>query len=472
MESNKQVNSNADELTKDKELEEIKANIKVELSSDYYEAFITIECDFHEIKINREDIMEALNKKNVVYGLKVEVIDDIIQNPREVERLSIAEGDRHENGIDGKIEYHFDVDKKTKPKLLEDGTVDHKELDYILKADEGQILAEKILPIDSKDGKTVTDRVIKGRPGKYFEFKSGKNVAASDDGKYLCAAKSGVIEFENNRISLIEVLEINDNVGVSTGNITFEGKVVVRGNVETGYTINSKDEVEIFGVVEGAEVIAKNIIVHKGIHNSARITCEDNLVCKFMESCYAKVKGDIICDAIIHCDIKCFGKIMASGKKGLILGGNLSVRKEIIAKTIGSQIGSPTRIVLGIDEDLLREIKETKKLIEETKVDLKKINQAIDLVQGKKSKDPKREGFLSKYLEARNKYDETIKNLERKIKNLYSHFESLKNSKISSGQIYAGTAIRINNTHYIVKNPLVNVKLSEQDGEIVISPLV
>ncbi|SHJ91228.1 DUF342 domain-containing protein [Paramaledivibacter caminithermalis] len=449
--------------------EESTIDINIELSSDYYEAFITIQCEDDEI-INKEDIINELRKSNVTYGLKQDVIDEIVKNPKNVDRICIAIGERHVNGTDGKIEYYVEENKKKRPKQLENGKVDHKELNFINQVKKGDVLAKKILPIDGKDGKTVTNRIIKARPGKYVDFKKGKNVSVSDDGMFLLASEDGYIKVENGKISVIKILEINENVGVTTGNIRFNGKVVVKGNVENGYLINASEEVEIHGVVEGAEITAGTIIIHKGVHNNSRLICEGDINAKFMENCYAQVKGNIICDTIIHCNISCMGRIIANQKKGLILGGNIYARKEIIAKTIGSQIGSITRIQLGTDEKLLMDIKKTQKSIEEIKVSLDKVTQAINVLNNKKSNFPKKQIYLKKYLNTKEQYTLQLRTLQQNMKNLCCTLEALKYSKVSSDEIYPGTNIKINNSHYIVKNVLKNATLLKENGEIVIAP--
>lgn len=445
-------------------------DINISLSNDYYEAYITIVSGDEEISIDKNDILNALKESNVTFGIKNDVVDEIVLNPYNIYEVPIAKGERHVNGIDGRIEYYFDLKKKIKPKHLEDGKVDHKELNFIQQAKKGEVLAKKILPTESRDGQTVTNRTIRAKKGKLFNFKKGKNVVESEDGISLIANANGEIKAEDGKISVIKVLEINQNVGVATGNIRFEGKVLVKGNVESGYIIRSGEDVEVEGIVEGAEIIAKNIIIHKGIHNNAKLVSEGNIISNFMENCHAEAEGDIICDALIHCHIKCMGKIIAAKKKGLILGGDIYVREEVIAKTIGSQIGSITKIKLGIDENLLIDIKNTKTSIEEKKISLGKVNQAIEVLQIKKNQDSKKKIFLNKYLKTREQCTKELKMLDQHIKTLYSVIEALRHSKVSSEEIHPGTNIRINNSHYIVKNILSNVTLLKENGEIVIAP--
>lgn len=466
------LDKNSNDIEIKEELQEAEIEIIVDISNDYYEAFITILREDDSVNISREDILEALNKRNIVYGIKSEVIDSIIEDNKTIKKVLIAQGQRHKNGESGKIEYNFDINSINKPKLLESGTVDHKDLNYFLKAMEGETLARKILPTDPQDGTTVTGRTIKGKPGKMFEFKKGKNVTTSNDGLLLLAQAGGMIKFEDGRTGIIKVLEIDEDVGISTGNISFDGKIIVRGNIEAGYKINGGDDVEVFGIVHCAEIKAVNITIHKGVHNNARIIADGNIITNFLESCYAESKGDIICDAIIHSEIKCLGSVICKEKKGLILGGMINARKEVIAKTIGSQTGSTTRLFVGIDDNLLLELKETKKVIDDTKKDLEKILQAIKLLQVKMSNDPKKTIFLNKYIKTRDIYISRIKNSEEKLKEIYILVESLKNSKVSGSSIYPGTNIRINNSHYIVKSLLSNARLIKEDGDVVLSALI
>lgn len=450
--------------------EEKDIDIIVDLSSDYYEAYITILSSKDEVSVSKDFLLEELRKKNISYGIKYDVIDRIVQNPEDVYRISIAFGKRHENGKDGRIECCFNTSCDKTPKVLSDGKVNHKELNYVNQVRKGDILAKKILPVPSNDGKTVTNRVIKAKAGKYIDFKKGKNVMTSDDGMLLLAAVDGQVKFQDGKISVIKVLEIDQDVGVATGNIRFDGKIIVNGNVGTGYKIQSKEDVEIRGIVEGAEIEALNIIILKGVHNKSKLTANGNITATFMENCYAEAKGDIISDTIIHCDIKCYGKIIATQKKGLILGGSICARRGIVTKSIGSQIGSITKIQLGIDEELVSNIKNTKTKIEESKSCLKKINKSIDILKIKKSKDYKKDILLDKYFKTRAQYRKEIKILEGKMKELFLIAENLKNSSISSNHIYPGTNIKINNTYYTVKKALTNVTLISENGEIVISP--
>lgn len=449
--------------------------IKVSISDNYYQAFITIIMYDEDVTIAKEDILKELNDKQIVYGIDNELIDDIVSNPNIANNLLIAKGTPHSNGVDGKLNYKFNIDNLGKPIVLEDGRVDHKNINYVYKVKKGDILAEKSPATPGKNGTTVTGRTIKAKPGKPVEFKFGKNLITSKDGMYLLAKEEGLLDFVEGKISVIKVLEIDSDVGISTGNISFNGKIVIKGNVEAGYSIHGDSDVEIFGIVENAEISAKeNIIIHKGVHNRSRLISGKNIASKFIDNSYIYAGKDIICDTIMHCNIVSSEKVIANEKKGLIVGGNIKAKKEIHAKNIGSKVGTLTKLEAGIDDELINEYKNTKDAMEETKKNIDKLKSAINILnkQSRANKDNSQvKDLLNKSSSSKHEYISKLNNLEKDLKRIYSTIETLKKSTIKSNTIFPGVKIRLNNSHFNVKDILHNVALIDEGGSVKTYPL-
>lgn len=70
---------------------------------------------------------------------------------------------------------------------------------------------------------------------------------------------SGHVILENDKIFVSNVLELV-NVDNSTGDIDYEGDVVVKGNVLAGFTVKATGDITVSGIVEGATVIAGEIL--------------------------------------------------------------------------------------------------------------------------------------------------------------------------------------------------------------------
>lgn len=446
--------------------------IKVVIAGDYYSASVTVDPgDNHEL-ITHDLILSKIKEKNITVGVDLDVVDTIAQHPERAQNIIVAKGKPHQNGRDGDIKYLVDVNREVKPKVLEDGSVDFKDIDTFLTVRKGDVLAEQIDPTPGTDGLTVTGKVIKAKPGKIANFKFGKNVTVSEDGKNLLALTDGTIKMEGHRISIIEILEIRSDVGIKTGNISFKGKILVNGNVITGYSIECDGDVEITGVVEGAVIKATgNIVVGRGVQgqDEAVIECGGDLIGRFINNCTATVSGNIEADAIMHSKIICDGEIKIAGKKGLLVGGEIKAKEQITAKVIGSDMGTQTKITLGVDSELIERYQFLTEKIKELRENIKKLDQALNMI-GRQQKaapgDEQLAGMLNKTKLSKIEYNNDLAKFATELKQLQERMNKLQGSKIIADEVYPGTKITIGHSHYNVKNALKDAVIQKIDGEI------
>ena len=226
-------------------------------------------------------------------------------------------------------------------------------------------------------GTDVYGKEIVAKKGNPAIVKAGKNVKESEDGLRIYAAKNGEVYFENNIIYVEETITINGNIDNKTGNIKFNGKININGNVRSGFMVEAEGNIEVFGVVEGAKLISKgDIIIHRGVqgNNQAYLYCLGNLKSKYIENASINSAGNVEADVILHSNVIAKNMITVSGRKGLIVGGNIKAGKEVIANILGSSMGTSTIIEVGIDpkekanyEQLKKEILDIEKNIENTK---------------------------------------------------------------------------------------------------------
>lgn len=451
--------------------EAIQHDITIKISNDYYEAYISIDMQAGAPALTKEQIKEQLTQKNVTFGIKTNIIDEICKNQQSVRDVLIASGVQHQNGEDGVITYHFDTNLESKPTLNEDGSVDFKNMNFLHLAEVNQVLASRTMPTEGKNGTTVTGKNIPGRKGKIVNFKIGKNVRLREDGLSVEAEQRGNIEFNGERLAIINVLEIKGDVGVSTGNIDFSGKVIVNGNVTTGYQVKSDEEIIVNGIVEGALLHAGgDIIINGGIqgHDQADIVAAGNIISKFINNAKVICKKDIEADVIMHSFVECDGQIKLSGKKSLLVGGKIYVRFDIDAKTVGSEMGTITDIQLGITSEVLDALHAAQEQIKTLTDNIKKLSQASAMLKKQydqtQSKDIK--VMLDKTESSRTDYTQQLDSAKAELIGLNDLVESLKGSKVKAENIYPGVRLKISNSYYNVKAPLKNVILRREDGEI------
>ena len=137
---------------------------------------------------------------------------------------------------------------------------------------------------------------------------------------------AGHATLEGDQIFVSNMYEVPANVDTSTGDIEYEGNVLVHGNVIAGYTIKAKGDIVVEGVVEGATLYAGgHIILKRGIQGMDRgvLRANGNVISKFIESATVEAGGYVTADAIMHSNISAKGDITVEGKKGYITGGTI-----------------------------------------------------------------------------------------------------------------------------------------------------
>lgn len=456
---------------KNDNLEMAEYTLDIDIASNYYSAFLIVEIFDDDCRIFSKDIEAFLEEKNIVHGIDYSVIEKIVETPTQGKFL-VAKGKEHINGENAKIDYKFDVNSELHPEKNEDGSVDYKKMHLLQKINEGEILATKKPLTEGKNGMTVTGKEIYAKNGKDINFKVGKGVVFSDDGLSIKAEYTGAISFENGKVSVEKVLELNDGVGINTGNIDFNGKIVVNGIVESGYTIKSTDDIIVNGIVESATLISdKNIEITKGVqgNDNALIKCKENFKARFVNSSELIVGGDISLDIIMHSKVSCNGKLTALGQKGTVVGGEYTIKKGVDAKIVGSEMGTITNFRIGIDNELLNNYK---KALEDSKKygdEVRELTKNEKIMKKKIDSGNRNQLVVSKYkktLERLKEIKPLLDKAKKDVKVMRKQFSNLKGSNLVAGFIYPGVKINITNSFYNVKEELTRVEITKKDGEV------
>lgn len=449
-----------------------KFDIAVKISDDYYKAYLSIEFNSN-VSVKSEEIIKLLKDKNIIFGLKYNIIDEICKNSKTVFNELIAEGLPHENGLDAKIDFTVSKEHRAKPQLLEDGRVDFKNMGFVEAVKAGDVLAIKTPATKGKNGTTVTGKVIRAKDGKEAVFKIGKNMRLSADGLQAIAEVDGTILFDNDKISVIQMLEIKGDVGVETGNINFQGQVIINGNVTSGYSIECDGDLVINGVVEGATLRTNgSLVISRGIqgHDNANIYCEGNLTSNFINSATVFSRGDIETGAIMNSIVKSDGKITVKGKKGLIVGGDITSKSDIEANVVGSEMGIITSIKLGVDIEVIEELKALTTEVKEKMEMHDKLDKSIKLLKVKVSQNPEDERslfMLNKYGVSFTELDEQLNEKRMRLKMLNELVNNIRGAQLKARTIYPGTRVKIGSTSYYVKYEMTHTIITKDRGEIV-----
>ena len=462
------------------EITVVHEKVAVSFSNDKMKGFITFSSPKDGgNELSADTIKKAIEESNISFGLNEELIEQIAEGPRRYEeQYTIASGAKPINGENGRIEYFFNAGKKTlAPKLNEDGTVDFRNLDLIEMVDKGKPVAKLVNPTEGTPGVDIFGSSIPPQAGKPPpKLPKGKNTVLSEDGMELLAERSGQIVMSGSSVSISEVFEIKQDVDNSTGNIDFNGSVVINGNILHGFRVAAVGNIEVKGIIEGAEVICEgNLVAEKGIlgMGKSNIKVGGSVSTRSIQDANMEVSGDIATTGIMHSNIRCNGRIELSGK-GVLVGGVVFCKESITANILGSPLGTQTDIKTGLEpklfekyKNLVAEFQEIKKQAEDVAKDLAvmgKPENINDLPEFKKK------SYIKTLYEAKAIQDKfTAKRAE--LLKVRTELEEFKHSgKISVlGATHPGVNLQIGNAVMSVRDELPKCKFLNEEGRVKIS---
>ena len=426
----------------------------------------------------KDDIVKNLRLAGITFGIDEKAIEGYVQSPVYGEALVIARGIPVVQGRNAYIEYMFNTNIRIRPEHNPNGTVNFRKLNNISHVEKGDLLAELHPAVTGKEGMTVQGKVI--APAKVLQtvLRYGKNISASQDNLKIYSLVNGHVTLDNGRVFVSDVYEVPYNVDNSTGDIDYSGSVVINGDVRTGFKIRATGDVEVFGIVEDAEIISGGqVILHHGIHGRIRgqIVAKGNIVSKFIENSRVFAGGYIEAEAIIQSQVSANGDITVSGTKGYIRGGHTRSAGMIDSKIIGSDLGITTLVEVGINPALQDEITKLKNSLGEKILEDRKYRQLYEVLKIKLEKKLINEQQKQILKNAITRIGE----LKREIPKLQEELKE-KEEKISKNgeaaivvrdKIYPGTRLVIMGETKIIQSPDGYCRYINDDGTIKNSPL-
>ncbi len=451
----------------------VDATVSVMLSPDRMKGYISFTPPENGRMLTLEEVIEALSKQGVIYGINKTNLDTIVKYPVYNEMICVAEGSPPENGQNGKIEFFFDIKREMKPTILDDGRVDFRELNLIESVVEGQTLCTLVPPIPGKSGRTVNGTDIPAMDGKPATLPKGRNVVVSADGTSLIAGISGQVSYLDGKVNIFATYEVQADVDNSTGNINFVGNVSIRGNVLSGFVVEAGGNVEVWGVVEGAVIKAGgDIILRRGMQGMGKgiLVSGGDIIARYIENSNAEARNNIKSEAIMHSNIKCGNKLELSGRKGLLVGGTCKVGKEITAKVIGSHMATVTDIEVGTDPSIRERFKATKEEIATMEADLKKAEQAITILKKLEmagALTPEKQEIMAKSVRTKVYYTNRLFELKEEMVQLEAKLQQESYGKVRCYNfIYPGTKVAIGSCMMYVRENLQYCTLYRDGADI------
>ncbi|MCI8357574.1 MAG: DUF342 domain-containing protein [Lachnospiraceae bacterium] len=426
-----------------------------------------------------DELIQDLENSGIKYGILTEVIQKCFAKRRDYcKDILIAQGKEPVHGRDASIKYYFNTDRKVKPALKEDGSVDFFQLNVVQHCDKGDVLARLIPEDPGEYGTNLLGQRLKPRDVKKAVLKYGNNIEISEDNTTLISQVSGHVELIEGSVFVSDVL-IVENVDNATGNIDYEGSVQVNGNVCTNFQVKAKGDIEIKGVVEGAVLEAgENIIIARGVNGMGKgsLKAGGNIISKFLQGVTAQADGYIASESVLHSRLMAGTEINIDGRKGFISGGSVSAVNSVNVKTLGSAMGADTIVEVGVDPNLTIRLQELQKQIETEHKEIQSIQQIListkkKMAQGAKM-SPEQLQYLQTLVEANQMKSGIVAENVQEMERLQGLTRGIAGANVTVKEtVHPGTKICIGDVSMTVQKEMKFCKFVKVGGEVKMTAL-
>jgi uncharacterized protein len=456
--------------------------IRVFVSRDGLEAYLDVTYPGTGENIAVPDILHKVYEADVKYNVDYDKIQRIVKNKIFAEHEIVATGREPIYGDPAQITYEVDTDISQEPLIMDDGSVDFRQVNLLKTVEKEQLLAIKIPPTKGTDGTDVRGNVIDST-GKEAILPGGKNTYISEDGLSLYAAVNGRIMFEKEKYQVENILAIEGDVDFSTGNIDFNGDIAVGGDVLTGFKVRAEGDIRIKGTVEGAEIISTkgSVIISRGIvgQEKAKVYANQDVKAEFINEATVEAGHDVdIGEYIINSNVNAGQDVRALEGRGMVIGGKIYADRAVEAKVAGSPNNVKTELRVGgkIDKEIYEKMLYIEKDLEVLDKHHRATRKEIEFIELLKKKLPK---FPEKKIQEMKAMILKLRQIEQKIVETEEKKKAMEDEyggnvsedlkKIVVNTLHRGVTVGIDQSKLLAEYTYKLVLIQSKDGEMKIN---
>ena len=302
-------------------------------------------------------------------ALEQAIVDAVAEYDPDSERgfeYVIARGTPAKHGEDGRFELDADIveileraaslkrrrpaDEAAMPeKERLEGDACHYDRSTITAVKPNDRIGRIVAPTSGEDGTDVCGGTAVARQGAPASIRvDDETIALSENGE-LTAIVGGLLNTADNHLRITEDLVIAGYVDFSTGNVEFDGDIVVERGVRDCFQVDAGGSITVHGQVEAAALRAgRDVKLLRGMtgREKGSITAGRDLHAKFIDSTEICVGRDLRIEReLTHCTITAGRDIVA--QSAALLGGTCTVAGSVELAQIGTESGTATVLRLG-----------------------------------------------------------------------------------------------------------------------------
>ncbi len=278
------------------------------------------------------------------------------------------------------IRYFFPTDFLHAGKINPDGSIDFQDRGTIPFVENGTLLAEKTFPIPGEPGVDVFGREITVDEPLDAVISAGPGTRLSEDRTRIHAATSGQPHLDAmGTVSVCQEFQIKGDLGFETGNVHFNGNVIVNGSIKEGFKVRCASLTA--REIHGAEIdITGDLNVSLGIVDTEMVKVKGSVQAKFIHNSRIKAFGDLIVQKEII-DSRIFLSGACINENGVIINSIISAKMGIRAGTIGKPGTGPSTLTVGVDDHANLLIARVDETLNQNREAVQELEARIDLLE-------------------------------------------------------------------------------------------
>ena len=268
-----------------------------------------------------DDLYTELKEFEVVRGISKKRLVKLLEKVNtakggEIFKETIAKGLPPKSGRESYIRELVPnaLERMLTPKLTDDEKVNMRDFGEIICVKANQEIAQRMPPTSGRAGYTVMGNSLQPDSGKWKKIILGENVYLDENNENIVLAQADGLPKVAGSLVYIDNVFQTKGVNVATGNINFDGSIVVNGDITEKMQVVAKGDITVNGFIESAHVEAGgDIIVTQGASGKLQtLDCTfiagGNIYIGHAQGISIKVNNDLIIDKqlaysfILHID--------------------------------------------------------------------------------------------------------------------------------------------------------------------------
>ncbi|WGK70254.1 FapA family protein [Candidatus Haliotispira prima] len=397
------------------------ARVNVQVSQDRMQAvMIVTEPMDYGAHLQYTTLSDVLHDNGITYGYDEQSLQDFCDEPIYNQAIPIAQGKLPVHGVDLYIEVfdspHDDI------AMEEGGAMNLRSRSNLRVVTKGTVIGMLHEASPGEFGYNVLEEPLEPLTGSDRPYTIGVGCRLEPESKEIFAATSGEVVFDE-ELQLIKVLEIYVVEGNLQNNIDFPGSILIKGDVENGYSIKAEANITIIGHLGKTQVeCGGQLVIKAGVNavdafHEIMVHAKDNIYTRYINNAgVSSDKSIIIEDGILGSTVFADEYIICRGRRGVINASVINARLGIYAKNFGSASATATELVVAMPKKLQEERDSLQEKYENYRAKIKPLKQGLN-VQNRQKEIMSQSGSINPELQEQ---------INQKMRDLESDIEQVE----------------------------------------------